>query len=489
MSRRAYTEVAVEAGAVARPVSTSAEQARSPVDPTRERAGSRRGTIVAWVLVGAFAIVVLHGTLTHDFTSRPLVGDASSHTLQALSLAYDSHTLNFDSRDLQRWQALGWEPQPRGLFFQRYDGDRWAGAKPYGYSAYLALFIIAFGPVPGIAIGNSMLLIMLIGVSIAILRTRFRGPAVPLAIAAFYLASYAYFYAYINHTELFLALLTLITFGAVLRYRDTGRTLWAVAAFALMAFGVAEKLACVPLYVPLATYIIWRAPSVRIRLLLPAVGALVFSLAVLPYLKYSDWNSITPYGGDRYYAVTSVPFGGGTDYHSAGFEVEGIRDKLLAPLDDKLEAAELYVAGRHTGMLAFIPVALLLLVALIARVRREDEWTRAALLGVLAYIAFYVVMYPTNFYGGGQSLGNRYFLQIAPAVLVVAVMANLPRRWLTYSSIAGIVVAVAMIWPHHLHPAIAYDNIAKTSPLQDLLPYESNQDYKGSFICYEADCR
>ena len=61
-----------------------------------------------------------------------------------------------------------------------------------------------------------------------------------------------------------------------------------------------EKLAFLPLVAPLAVYMIWRAPSTRIRVLLPAAAMVVFGLAVLPYLKYSDWNSVTPYGGDRY---------------------------------------------------------------------------------------------------------------------------------------------------------------------------------------------
>jgi hypothetical protein len=470
----------------------STETQARPIEELPRSAAARyprRGLIALWAVVAAVGIVVLQGTLTHDFRTRPLVGDQSAHLLQALSLAYDSHTLNFDAQDHARWQEVGWEPEPRGLFFQQYEGDRWAGAKPYGYALYLAPFIAVLGPVPGVAVANSLLLVLLIAVSIAILRTRFKGPVVPLAVTAFYLASYAYFYAYILHSELFLALLTLLAFGAVLRYRDTGRTPWAVAAFALMAFGVSEKLAFLPLFVPLAAYTLWRAPGIRVRLMLPTVGLIVFAVAVLPYLKYSDWQSFTPYGGDRYYAVTSVPFAGGTDYRSASFQVEGIREKLLAPVDDKLIAAGLYVAGRHTGMVAFIPAALFVLLAAIARARRADGWAIAALLGVLGYIAFYVVMYPLNYYGGGQSLGNRYFLQMAPVVLVVAVMAGLPRRWLMGCSVAGILVALAMIWPHHLRPGIAFDNLAKTSPLQLLLPFEHNQDYWGSFICYEEDCR
>jgi 4-amino-4-deoxy-L-arabinose transferase-like glycosyltransferase len=445
-------------------------------------------TVGSWALAGLAGAIVLFGTLTHDFRDRPLVGDEASHVMQALSLAYGNHTLNFDAQDYDRWQALGWRPQPVGLFFQRYEGNRWAAAKPYGYSLYAAPFVALLGPARGFAVANSLLLVVLIGVSIAILRTRYRGPPVALTVTAFYLASYAYLYAYVTLTELFLALLVLLIFGAFLRYRDTGRAWWAVAAFALAGFVVAEKLAFFPLVAPLAAYAIWRAPSTKLRLALPVLAVVTFGLGVLPYLEYSDWKSITPYGGDRYYATESVPFGdAGTGYRRSNFGTADIDRR--ATVRDRVLAAGFYVAGQHTGLLPFIPVALFLLLAVIARVLRLDGWTLAALLGVVGAILFYVLLFPKNYYGGGQSLGNRYFLQMAPAVLVLAVMADLPRRWVTSASIAGILVAVAMIWPHHLHPSIAYDNLAKLSPLQKALPYESNQEYRGTWVCYEDDCR
>jgi 4-amino-4-deoxy-L-arabinose transferase-like glycosyltransferase len=440
-------------------------------------------------VVVAFGAVIFHGTLTHDFRSRLLVGDAAAHLMQALSLAYDSHTLNFDAKDLARWQQVGWEPLPRGLYVQRYGNDRWAAAKPYGYSLYLAPFIAVFGAVPGLAIANSMLLLLLVAIAIALVRTRFEGPVVPLLVASFFLASYAYIYAYIAHTELFLALLTLLAFGALLRYRDTGRLWWAIAGFAVIGFSIAERMPFLPLFAPLAAYTLWRAPSTKARLTLVGVGVLVFAVAVLPYLRYSDWQSITPYGGERYYVVDVPPFAGGQNYTSAEFEVQGVGETLWGPIDDKLTAAGLYFVGRHTGMLAFIPVAFLLLAAVLARIRSLDRWTLAALLGVVAYIAFFVVLYPGNYYGGGQSLGNRYFLQAAPAVLIVAVLATLPRRWLVWSSGVGILLGVTMLWPHHLHPGIAYDTLAKTSPLQRALPFERNLDYPDYFICSEPDCR
>ena len=109
-------------------------------------------------MFAVIAAVVLGMTVTQDFRDEPLAGDTSAHLMQALSLAYDSHSLNFDGRDLANWKELGWAAEPVGMFFQRYDGDRYGVAKPYGYSLFLAPFIAVFGPVHGVAVGNTILL-------------------------------------------------------------------------------------------------------------------------------------------------------------------------------------------------------------------------------------------------------------------------------------------------------------------------------------------
>ena len=111
----------------------------------------RWATPASWVVFAVCAVVVLGSTLTHDFRDESIAGDTGGHLMQALSLAYDSHSLNFDAKDLERWKELGWAQEPVGMFFQRYDGDRYGVAKPYGYSLYLSPFIAVLGPVHGVA--------------------------------------------------------------------------------------------------------------------------------------------------------------------------------------------------------------------------------------------------------------------------------------------------------------------------------------------------
>lgn len=455
----------------------------SNVATTRGRAVDRirnanRLTVLAWAVFAVLALLALSRPATHDFRDEPLAGDEASHLLQALSIAHDSHTLNFDRRDVERWQSLGWATQPVGLFFQRHDDDLYGVAKPYGYSLYLAPFIAVFGAVHGVAIGNTLLLALLMGISALLLLTRYRGPVVPLAVGSFFLAASPYMYAYWNHTELFLALLVLVAFAAAVRFAQTGGAAWALLSFAAMGFGMSEKAAFIALFAPIGLVMLWKARHWWLRAAMPAVAIAVFAVAIIPYLYYSDGASFTPYGGDhRLYVSHGTPFAGDTEgFASTSFEATNlVEDVRGISVTETLESVTYYAVGRHTGLLVYMPLALLLIIAGLARFRSTDAWGKAAVVSVVGYVAFYVVVFPTNYFGGGHALGNRYFLQAAPAVLALVVLAGVSRRILLGTSLAGVVIGVAMLLPHHREPESAHVHIERTSSLQRLLPVESNQ--------------
>ncbi|MET0685372.1 MAG: hypothetical protein ABW060_08650 [Solirubrobacteraceae bacterium] len=448
----------------------------------------RWATPASWVVFAVCAVVVLGSTLTHDFRDESIAGDTGGHLMQALSLAYDSHSLNFDARDLERWKELGWAQEPVGMFFQRYDGDRWGVAKPYGYSLYLAPFIAVLGPVHGIALGNTLLLAAMMLITILLLRTRYDGPVVPLLTGAFYLASYVYMYAFWVHSELFLGLLTLIAFAGAVRFAQTEKAWWAVLSFAAIGFAGSEKGAYLALYAPIGIVMLWKARTWRLRIALPLVSLVVLAVAVLPYLRYSDWESFNPYGGDRYVVQNATPFAGGTTgFKATNYSGEDITLFIDSPVAGKLEAFGYTIAGRHTGMLVYLPVALLLLIAALAHVRKADAWGRAALLSVLGYIVFYAFFFPTNFFGGGQSLGNRYFLQAAPAIIAMVVLMRLPRATVLWCSLIGIVLGVVLLLPQHERPQTAHVHIERTSAPQRLLPFEANQLTRHYFECVKLN--
>ena len=315
-----------------------------------DAAGQR---VAAWPVFAVIAAVVLGMTATQDFRDEPLAGDTSAHLMQALSLAYDSHSFNFDGRDLANWKELGWAAEPVGMFFQRYDGDRYGVAKPYGYSLFLAPFIAVLGPVRGVAVANATLLAALMLISFLLLRTRFRGPVVPLTVGALFLASYAYMYAFWIHTELFLALVVLLAFFGAVRFAQTQQALWGLFSFAVMGFAVSEKAAFVALFGPIALVMLIKAPRMWLRVAMPAAALLVFAVAVLPYLRYSDWKSFTPYAGRapalRPRAPRRSPAGTAGSRRTTFSEGRDHRTRSTHHLDEQAHVAGLLPRGPAHG--------------------------------------------------------------------------------------------------------------------------------------------
>jgi hypothetical protein len=74
-----------------------------------------------------------------------------------------------------------------------------------------------------------------------------------------------------------------------------------------------------------------------------------------------------------------------------------------------------FLIGRHTGILLYFPVAVVLLLHLL---RRPDRVSFSLLAGLAAMIGFYLVWMPQNYFGGSTFVGNRYFLGAFPVLLV-----------------------------------------------------------------------
>ncbi len=461
----------------------------------------RRSTVAAWLVLVVAALFVVQGTLRFDFRDKPVAGDQTSYLMQALSIEGAGHNLSYDAADMDRWREVGWVPSPTSLFYQR-TASGWAFAKPYVYSLYLAAFIAAFGVVGGVAVAGSFLVLALVALSIAILRTRYRGPAVPLVVLAFVFASYAYFYAYVISEDLFLTVVTAAVGFLILRAWNSASIGWAAGAVALMAVTLPEKPQFLALFAPVGIALLWRQRSLARKVLVLVVAAAAFFAATYPYRHYSDGASWNAYQGSRYLAHGALPFDHAElaattcpplCHGKSGVSLtspDGIRTRIEQGRG-QFASAFYYLFGRYTGLLVFIPFALMTLgVVMILYWRRLDALAWAVLAGIVAYILLNVAVYPNNYYGGGQSLGDRYFLQMAPFVLLLLVTARVAVRTTIWISAIGIALGVAFLLPHHADPSNAYIRIDQTSLLQRLLPVERNQRNVTFFRCpIYGDCK
>lgn len=482
----------------------------------------------ARTLVVALCLVVLGGAAVriavHDPTSEPVSGDQASFVYQALSL--QGGNLSYDGADQERWLELGWAEQPHGLFLQARD-DGWAFAKPLGYSVLLAPAMAAFGA-HGVTVVGAALLLAYAGCWYAIARRRWdRVTSVAVATTAS-VASHAWLYGFPAHADLFVAVLVGIAALAATRVAwprvddPAPRAVdpWLVVAAVACALLVTEKppalLAVAPLVVLATLRRGWTS-----RLVAAGVGALVLAVSVAPYLYYSDGASWNAYGGDRYYALPNTPWSGGTEADLTpwrtrdSFSPGHVLDSVTDPSSDIPGAAITYAVGRHTGVLTFQPVvAALLAGAAVAgavawrRHRRETAaapaprrfWQQprnsegAPLLAVLAaaglagYAGLYVVAFTDNYFGGGQSIGSRYFLQISALVAVVAVASPLSARAARWCAAFAAAWALLFLHPQLLAPEEAFFRIDRTSAAQRVLPFETTQVHSWRFSCEPGTC-
>lgn len=471
----------------------------------------------------------------HDPTELPVSGDQSAFLYQAISIA--GGNLSFDPADQEEWLELDWGEQPRGLFMQKRDADydAWAFAKPYGYSVLIAPFLAWFGPY-GITFVGGLLLLAYAGCWYGIGRTRWRPAGAALVAAVATIGSNAWPMAFPAHADLFVAVIVglcalasvRLVLGGPVDAADGSRApalsarwmvAWAVVAAASAGVLVTEKMPALVVVGPLLALALWRSPM-RARIAAIAVGAVVVAVSVVPYLVYSDGASWNAYGGDRYYAAGRTPWSGGTiddltPWRTAeSMSPSRVLDRVQDPSDDLPSAALTYAVGRHTGAVTHQPViAALGVVAVVTVVRRRrrrrrgpepgDEvpdtgsdrslWSRRALLasagGLAAYVVLYLVSFTDNYFGGGQSVGNRYFLQVSAMVAVVPVAARVSERAAMWAAVVGGAAAAVLITPHLFQPDEAFYHLERTSPVQDLLPFDGSQSGSWRFECDpDVDC-
>ena len=465
--------------------------------PTASRlAGPGFGDRLAWGVLLALLAALLVAALTFDRRAWPsLVGDEATYLMQAESLAFDLD-LAYTANDFHRFVRHRGQT-PEGLILQKgEESDRLVYGKPFFYAAWAAPFT-RLAPTRGPFVANALLLALAAVATARALRASVGGAA-PLWVAAFIFASVTFAHVFWAHIDLFLACCTALGLalifgsgemrGADRGARDGGtrallRTAWPWAAAGLLLTVVAFSR---PLYATLlvpAALAAFRQPRRRAAVGGLAAGILLLVLAAVA-VQVSLAGSWTSYGGERrsFNQVVGFPE---VDLPAAAWD-EMIREwgnaSWLKPRDlTGLSAGNLHLwtwngiylaAGQSVGLLPYFLPGLL---GLLGRPRGAAHW---ALLGAaLLTAAAFLVIRPFNFYGGGGSLGNRYFLPVYPALWF------LPTRPLKpWWPLLAAALAAPFLWPLWSAPrafpvteAGTFRYVSKAA--REVLPFETTQNH------------
>lgn len=478
---------------------------------------SRR--LAPWILLAGLLAAVVLGTVVHDRTEWPsLVGDEATYLMQAESLAFDLDLI-WSAADYDRF-VRHWGQAPEGVILQKGAGsDDLVYGKPFFYAAWAAPFT-RVSPTHGPFVANALLLAIAALVSALALR-RPLGAAAPLWVAVFVFGSVTFAHVFWAHIDLFLACCTAIglalIFGAGARGATPetaqampGRSELALALLPWAAAGVLLAMVAFsrPLYVTLLVPALLAArvwgprPQGGTAARRWAGAAALAAGAVLLFLFAAGVHealagSWTSYGAERRSFNSTIGFPG-VDVPATAWG-EMIREWGNASwlkrrdLRGLTSAASIrlwawngiyFLAGRSVGLLPYFAPALLGVAALLAAgrgARGASGAVRWALLAAaLVTAAGFLVIRPFNFYGGGGSLANRYFLPVYPALWFLVVR---PERWIRWlGPAAALVVAAPFLWPLWASPAAypvdAEGVLRHVSPAAArMLPFETTQNH------------
>ena len=389
-----------------------------------------------------------------------LRGDEGSYVAMAASLARD-HDLLFTAADEawarsrpERPAALILERTPRGVAY----------SKPILYPLAAAPFYAALGDA-GFWLFNLIAVAVALALARAALGRRAGGEAAGQTVLLFAFASTVVPYLAWRMTEpLQVALATAglaLALAGEMGAAPASATGWAerrIAAPAAPWLGMAllgllaglrepnAAVAAVPVLAALGSRRIRRAAA------LAATAVAGYGAVVL--LTWALTGAPNPYKAPRatFNAETGYPAGTTSEALTRFDRAEHLATSSLSVVPAWTPVRSAYATlyffvGRHSGLFVYFPAALALLWAALAA---GDRAGRAALAGFAVTAGFYLVYWPSNYFGGDTFLGNRYLMAAYPCLLFAP--ARLPSRaargvaWAAGFLVAGsAIVSVATV--------------------------------------------
>jgi hypothetical protein len=452
-----------------------------------------RGILLALCLALVTAVLSLDWPKA---TGGQFWGDGATYHAMAWSLAED-FDLRYEARDVFRIRRE-FPDGPQGIFLKRTAGglvfdagigfpwihrapggpsDRIYFAKAFAYPMLAAPFVRLFGT-NGLLLTNALCLGVALFLGYGELRRRASPPAALALCLALFGATVAPLYLWWLQPEIFN--LGLITAGLVAARR---RPLLAAVLLGVATYSKPYNLLlAIPLGLAPFVPLLKREGGERFSgallesarrgavLALTVIGLFVLNKAVTGELNYQ--------GGERKTFYRTFPFERAADGTTVTFGNSGfwMTTDYLGPLvegrDDQKESARTgpsrppdemrasflrnlgyFWGGRFAGALPyFFPALMALVLFLVLGPRDAQGWLSA--LALLASYLFYLLAIPDNWYGGGGTVGNRYFLNLLPLALFLVPRG---REW--WVAVPGALMGGLFVLPilgaplrHSLHP-------------------------------------
>lgn len=392
------------------------------------------------VLLPALLLLALAGVLAGLRSPLP-AGDEATSVMIVQSLWHD-HDLAYREADLARAERI-WDGGPAGLALFTNDGGRTLRyGRPLAYPLAVLPFYALFG-LTGIALFN-MALFLAMAISAFWLFSGEPGPA-RLFVAGFFFASAAFAYAFRLEPDVFLmacVFFPLLVWQRVrnLPERRPGHLLALAAAGALVGAALTSSpllaLLALPVLIDLAARRRWRGLAAFAAAILLAAGL----LALVQRAGTGAWSAFG--GTQRRTFETEFPLQSPRDLWQ-GYRLEEGKPGLAAGVRLLPRNLEYLTVGRFTGLLPYLPFALLAVLLYLLGPKDRSRHLLAATL--LLYVLAVLLVHPRDFAGAPGFLGSRYLALVYPAFLLLPGQLETRRRLALAYAAAGLWTAPALL--------------------------------------------
>lgn len=392
-------------------------------------------------LVSLFVVITSIGVFLNYLNNslKIITGDEAVYISQAYSFLYDMNNL-YEKKDLVRFYLAGFNRGPVGLFLNYYNNNFYF-SKTILYGLVGVPFVWLFGA-NGLEILNLICLYGLIYLSHAFLSRKNHKVLSYIFSLLFISLSVLWGYifeCFIDIFNVFMLGLSLFVFTKYIQgSRDKKYLILSAFLFGIIGYSRSPFLSfaffC---FLKLLFDNFYKKESFKNILIF--TGILIVSFLIPTFYHISEIGSFSPYGGTRYYFRGLFPYI--QVYNDEEITQENIftlikyiktgtssivSKSIIAIKDYKAFLYNIFyfLVGRQTGALIYFPCLFLVFFNLRYRDVKENWYI---LFGILGHILFFMLQGYDNYYGGAQSLGNRYLLQILVAFLFLVPVISLKR--------------------------------------------------------------
>ncbi len=459
-------------------------------------------------MLAAVIVLCVYGglALSVDFprASMGIQSDEATYYMMGHSLAEDGD-LAYRRADLMRvWEEF--PTGPNGVFLKRgrdivdaglmmrppffwtttapdLDQARLFYGKAFIYPLVASPLVKVFGT-NGFLILNALLLAFSVWCGYLFLQARMAPAIAAVLAAAFVMASVVPVYFVWITPELFNFALGLFAYFCwlykeVARPEEAGRwTRWLfgpysdVVAALLIGILTFSKVTNALLFVPIPVWLAWRRRWGAVAATGATFAFCAAGLFLVNTIIVGEWNY---QGGERNTFVGTFPFQSEESTFAEGLAMARNESQADVIFDRRVFWTNLthnlryYFVGRYSGLVAYFFPAVFALIAYLAAPRRRPGWQHLVFAAGVAQILLFVITLPYTWFGGGGSVGNRYFMGVYGIFLFL--LPPISRTWVAVIPwiVGGLFMAKLVFNP--FMASIRPGEYARSGPLR-LLPVE-----------------